>query len=138
MKAELVPHNGDRPITIVRDVTVVGRGEECDIKIDHPGLSHRHCVLVRTDGLVVVRDLMSTNGTKVNGQRIRWAALLPNDRLSFGGYKSRIYMGSDTVPAPSESTEDFGPAEPPQAPPASPRDAPVIPIGDSDVEFIED
>jgi pSer/pThr/pTyr-binding forkhead associated (FHA) protein len=102
MKAELVPENGDPAIRIDRDVTLVGRHESCDVVIDHPGLSKRHCVLVRTDGLLVIRDLVTTNGTKVKGQRIRWAALLPEDRLSLGGYKVRVYLGSDEMPSPSE------------------------------------
>jgi predicted component of type VI protein secretion system len=102
MKAELVPDNGDPPIPITRDVTVVGRRGFCDVVIDHPSLSKRHCVLVKTDGLLVVRDLASTNGTKVKGQRIRWAALLPDDRLTLGGYKFRVYLGPDDVPGPSE------------------------------------
>ena len=102
MKAELVPENGDPPIPIVRDVTVIGRHESCDIVISAVGLSKRHCVVVRTDGLLVIRDLATTNGTKVKGQRVRWAALLPEDRISLGGYKIRMYLGSDEMPAPSE------------------------------------
>ena len=127
MKAELVPQNGDPPIPIVRDVTVVGRGDECDVRIDHAGLSQRHCVLVRTDGLIVVRDLISTNGTKVNGQRIRWAALLPNDRLSLGGYKTQLYLGPDGAPSPSELARKPGPG----------RGAPVIEIDVDDIETAE-
>jgi predicted component of type VI protein secretion system len=103
MKAELVPLNGDPPIPITRDLTVVGRRECCDVLIPHTSLSKRHCVLVRTDGLLMVRDLATTNGTKVNGQRVLWAALLPNDRLSLGAVKFRIYLGSDDAPSPSES-----------------------------------
>jgi predicted component of type VI protein secretion system len=102
MKAELVPENGDEPIPIVRDVTVVGRHVDCDVVIEHQSLSKRHCVLVKTDGLLVIRDLATTNGTKVKGQRVRWAALLPEDRVSLGGYKLRIYLGSDEMPSPSE------------------------------------
>jgi predicted component of type VI protein secretion system len=102
MKAELVPSNGDPPIPITRDLTIVGRREYCDVQIDYHGLSKRHCVLVKTDGLLVIRDLSTTNGTKVNGQRVRWAALLPNDRLTMGGYKTRVYLGPDDVPSPSE------------------------------------
>lgn len=102
MKAELVPTNGDPPLPIVKDVTVVGRHRCCDLQIDRNSLSKRHCVLVRTDGLLVVRDLATTNGTKVNGQRIRWAALLPNDKITLGGYKCRVYLGPDDAPAPSE------------------------------------
>jgi hypothetical protein len=102
MKAELVPANGDSPIPITRDLTVVGRREFCDVQIDHESLSKRHCVIVRTDGLLMVRDLASTNGTKVNGQKVLWAALLPNDRLALGRYKFRVYLGPDDLPGPSE------------------------------------
>ena len=51
-------------------MTVIGRREFCDVTINHPSLSKRHCVLVKTDGLLVIRDLATTNGTKVKGQRI--------------------------------------------------------------------
>src|SRR5438874_1342628 len=102
MKAELVPENGDPPIPITRDLVVVGRRAYCDVVIDHPSLSKRHCVLVKTDGLLVIRDLATTNGTKVKGQKVRWAALLPDDRISLGGYKLRVYLGPDDMPAPSE------------------------------------
>src|ERR1044071_8681846 len=102
MKAELVPENGDPPIPITKDLVVVGRRGFCDVVIDHPSLSKRHCVLVKTDGLLVIRDLASTNGTKVKGQKIRWAALLPDDRLTLGGYKFRVYLGPDDAPGPSE------------------------------------
>jgi pSer/pThr/pTyr-binding forkhead associated (FHA) protein len=132
MKAELVPENGDPPIPITRDLTVVGRREYCDVRIDNPGLSKRHCLLVRTDGLLILRDLASTNGTRVNGQRVRWAALLPNDKVSFGNYKVRIYLGPDEAPSPSErgSTADgLGRPEPPRkfaaAPPAVVQPVPM-------------
>jgi pSer/pThr/pTyr-binding forkhead associated (FHA) protein len=102
MKAELIPENGDPPIPIVRDVTLVGRRDDCDVVVQHPGVSKRHCVLVKTDGLLVIRDLATTNGTKVKGQRVRWAALLPDDRITLGGYKFRVYLGADDMLAPSE------------------------------------
>lgn len=102
MKAELVPENGDPPIPITKDLTVIGRRDFCDVKIDHNSLSKRHCVLVKTDGLLVIRDLVTTNGTKVKGRRIRWAALLPDDRITLGALKFRVYLGPDHLPAPSE------------------------------------
>jgi hypothetical protein len=105
MKAELVPENGDPPIPILRDLTLLGRHEDCDVVIEHSSLSKRHCLLVKTDGLLVIRDLATTNGTKVKGQRVRWAALLPEDRVSFGAYKTRIYLGSDEMPSPSEQRQ---------------------------------
>jgi predicted component of type VI protein secretion system len=105
MKAELVPDNGDPPIPICKDLTVVGRRGYCDVVVDDPSISKRHCVLVKTDGLLVIRDLGSTNGTKVKGQRIRWAALLPDDRISLGSCKFRVYLGPDDTPGPSELAE---------------------------------
>ena len=103
MKAELVPENGDPPIPITRDLVVVGRRSYCDIVIDHPSLSKRHCVLVKTDGLLVIRDLISTNGTKVKGQKIRWAALLPDDRISVGSTSSAF----TTVPMMCRGRPNF-------------------------------
>ncbi len=116
MKAELVPAKGRRPpIPIVKDVTLIGRHADCEIQIDREGLSQRHCLIVRTDGLLIVRDLLSTNGTKVNGQRIRWAALMPRDVLSVAGYKMRVYLGPDDLPSPSEMTMVDPPADEPGA-----------------------
>jgi pSer/pThr/pTyr-binding forkhead associated (FHA) protein len=102
MKAELIPIEGGEPIPITKDVTVLGRREYCDVQVDHPSLSKRHCVLVKTDGLLVIRDLATTNGTKVKGQKIRWAALLPEDRITLGSIKFRVYLGPDNVDSPSE------------------------------------
>ncbi|WP_435007359.1 FHA domain-containing protein [Tundrisphaera lichenicola] len=115
MKAELIPFDGGPPIPITRDVTLIGRRDFCDIQIDDPSLSKRHCVLVKTDGLLVVRDLATTNGTKVKGQKVRWAALLPEDRLTLGGVKFRVYLGPDHLPSPSEMPDQGrrGPKLPP-------------------------
>jgi pSer/pThr/pTyr-binding forkhead associated (FHA) protein len=100
MRAQLVPLKGGRPVPILRDVTVIGRQKElCDIILDRSSISKLHCLLVRTDGLLFLRDLGSTNGTKVNGQRVVRGALLPGDELSFASEKFRVEMGPD-VPEP--------------------------------------
>src|SRR3984885_16362842 len=93
MRAQLVPLDGSPPIDIVKDLIVVGRKEECDLRLDHKSISKMHCVIVKTDGLLLIRDLGSTNGTRVNGLRIRRAALLPNDQLSIAGFKFKVHFG---------------------------------------------
>jgi pSer/pThr/pTyr-binding forkhead associated (FHA) protein len=103
MRAQLIPLEGGEPIDIVRDLTLVGRKEDCDLRLDHKSVSKLHCVLVKTDGLLLLRDLGSTNGTRVNGQRVRRAALLPNDQVTIAGFKFRVFLGPDQ---PSEPAED--------------------------------
>src|SRR6266478_3358069 len=95
MRAQLIPAEGGTPIEISRDLTVVGRQEDCDLRLDHKSVSKVHCVIVKTDGLLLLRDLGSTIGTRVNGQRVRRAALLPNDQLNIAGYKFRVWFGPE-------------------------------------------
>ena len=104
MRAQLIPLDGTPIIDVNRDLTVVGRQEDCDLRIDHKSISKLHCVIARTDGLLLLRDLGSTNGTRVNGQRVRRAALLPNDQLAIAGFKYRVFLGPDE-PAVVKSQE---------------------------------
>ncbi len=104
--AQLVPLDGGSPIELAKDLTLIGRKEDCDLRLDHKSVSKLHCVLVKTDGVLLVRDLGSTNGTRVNGQRIRRAALLANDKLTIANFHYRIMFrnGAEPAPSPDEHT----------------------------------
>src|SRR5216684_6486123 len=97
MRAQLVPLDGGAAVEVVKDLTLVGRKEECDLRLDHKSVSKMHCVIVKTDGLLLLRDLGSTNGTRVNGHRVRRAALLPNDQVSIANYKFRVHLGPESA-----------------------------------------
>ncbi|HEV3256575.1 MAG TPA: FHA domain-containing protein [Gemmataceae bacterium] len=109
MRAQLVPLDGGADsIEIDKDLTLVGRKEDCDLRLDHKSVSKMHCIIVKTDGLLLVRDLGSTNGTRVNGQRVRRAALLPNDQLTIARFKYRVHLGQAEAPiAPSDHTQQL-------------------------------
>jgi predicted component of type VI protein secretion system len=107
MRAQLLPLDGGPPIEIVKDLSLVGRKEDCDIRLEHKSVSKVHCAIAKTDGLLLLRDLGSTNGTRVNGTRVRRAALLPNDELCIAHFKFRVFLGPDepSPPAPHEHTQ---------------------------------
>src|SRR5438045_8085745 len=86
-------------------MTVVCRKKDSYLRLDHKSVSKLHCVIVKTDGLLLLRDLGSTNGTRVNGQRVRRAALLPNDQVSFASLRYRVHFGAgDLPPVPGDHT----------------------------------
>lgn len=109
MRVQLVPIDGGDPIEIAKDLVLVGRKEDCDVQLDHKSVSKQHCVIVKTDGLLLLRDLGSTNGTRVNGQRIRRAALLPNDQLNIASLRFKITFSAEDQPViePNEYTQQM-------------------------------
>lgn len=108
MLAQLLPVNGGQPVTLRQPVTVVGRSSRlCDLPLDNTSVSKLHCILVKTDGLVYMRDLGSTNGTRVNGQRVLRGALLPGDQISFSGSAFRVHLAPDSDDAAEESNGDL-------------------------------
>jgi pSer/pThr/pTyr-binding forkhead associated (FHA) protein len=108
MRAQLIPLQGGAAIDVLKDVTLVGRKEDCDLRLEHKSVSKLHCIIVKTDGLLLLRDLGSTNGTRVNGQRIRRAALLPNDQVTIACFSFRVHLGADEAsPSSEERTQNI-------------------------------
>ncbi|MBO52729.1 MAG: forkhead-associated protein [Planctomycetaceae bacterium] len=96
MKACLVSPDGQTIISLKNDITVVGRKQGvCDVFLDRGNVSKIHCLIIKTDGLLLVRDLGSTNGTLVNGQKVSRGALLPGDELSFASLTFQVQFGAE-------------------------------------------
>jgi hypothetical protein len=79
--------DGDR-YPLLSAITVLGRDNSADVILDDPGISRRHTeIRVTSDGphlVTSIRDLGSTNGTFVNGERITSQRLADGDRVNVG------------------------------------------------------
>ena len=104
MRARLVSADGGPSIDLTKDMTLFGRDEDCDVRLEHKSVSKLHCVIVKTDGLLLLRDLGSTNGTRVNGQRVRRAALLPNDAVAVANLKFVVKFGAELEKEDAEAS----------------------------------
>lgn len=82
---------------LIGALTVIGRDEIADIILDDPGISRKHCeVRVTNDGphlVTSVRDLGSTNGTYVNGERITSRRLDDGDQITVGRTQATFRPG---------------------------------------------
>lgn len=87
MDANLVLFKKDgshRVFALPSNVTVIGRRDDCDLRVPLLDVSRRHCQLNCSDGALTVRDLGSHNGTYVNGERIQEVSVRPGDYLKIG------------------------------------------------------
>ena len=80
-----------REILVTKEDFLVGRGLDCDLRIHADTVSRHHCLLRRRGEEVTVLDLGSSNGTFVNGQRVRSQAVVHNgDRLRVGTFDFQV------------------------------------------------
>jgi predicted component of type VI protein secretion system len=78
---------GSSPPTRVRGEATLGRLPECDISLNDPSVSRRHARLVEDAGAWRIEDLGSTNGVKVNGERVTEGHVTHGDRIELGSVK---------------------------------------------------
>jgi len=111
---ELVPVRGGDPIPLLKTPLLVGRRESSDIVLRFPNVSGTHCELAVVNGYWVVKDLGSSNGTKVNGVRVSEQRLTPGDVLGIAKHEFEIAyvparLGATALPPdPSDSEGVFG------------------------------
>jgi len=82
------------------ETTTVGRVEDNAFQIAEPSVSSHHCEILLKGDDVIVRDLNSTNGSFINGDKITESVLKPGQTLRLGQIELRIDDGSP-MPAPS-------------------------------------
>jgi len=87
LSVESGPLQGER-FTVTLPCTI-GR-KDCDLILDDRLISRRHAELKIVERKLVIEDLASTNGTKVNGKTVTSKQLIPNDLISIGPTTLRI------------------------------------------------
>jgi pSer/pThr/pTyr-binding forkhead associated (FHA) protein len=79
-----LPNGQRKDFSLKKPVTVIGRGEKCDLRVPVEPVSRRHCEIILSGSQLKVKDLASSNGTYVNNHRVNEAALHAADRLIVG------------------------------------------------------
>ena len=75
---------GGRSYPLEKGRVVIGRSKDCEIEVTDPNVSRRHAEIRQEGAAHWVVDLGSTNGTEVNGRRLKRAKLRPGDRITIG------------------------------------------------------
>jgi predicted component of type VI protein secretion system len=103
MDYQLVVIRGRSATTAVKlqdGTTTAGRQDDCHLRIRSSQVSRKHCELFEKHGLLLVKDLGSSNGTFVNGKKIDGQRVMePGDELSVGPITFRIEKIGQPAPA---------------------------------------
>jgi hypothetical protein len=76
------------------DGALIGRSRDCDIVMTSTDVSRRHAEIRATPDGWAIHDLGSTNGVRVNGERVRGAeAIHPGDTIELGAARLSIEVG---------------------------------------------
>ena len=92
--------------------TTIGRVEDNAFQIAEPSVSSHHCEILLRGSEVVVKDLNSTNGTFINGEKIAENVLKPGQTLRLGNVELKLDLPG-APPPPAGSSAPAPPAAPP-------------------------
>src|ERR1700740_1242778 len=95
MPAPLISLTEDATILLDKPILLIGRHPECDIQIESRKISRRHCCIAQVSDYLVVRDLGSTNGIRINNVRVLEGRLKSGDELTIGGHRYQVCWDAD-------------------------------------------
>jgi predicted component of type VI protein secretion system len=112
MPAQLIALSEGPSIWLDKPILLIGRHPECDIQIDSRKISRRHCCIAQVSDYLIVRDLGSTNGVRINGVRIVEGRIAPGDEVTIGGNRYRVSWDSISPEAALAQQKSQPPANP--------------------------
>lgn len=106
-------------LELASGTTALGRRENNPLCLPDGSISSRHCELTETDGQLTIRDLGSTNGTFINGERVEEGVVAPGETFKLGNVEVCYEVdASAPAPAPEAPKLTLGSRSPHAAPPA--------------------
>jgi len=111
-----------RSFSIFRDMTVIGRREDCDLRIPLGEVSRKHCRIIKDGDTIRLEDLGSSNGTFHNNERVQEAIIGPGDAIRVGPVTFLVQI--DGVP----SDEELVPPENPEGTATSDVEVAELPL----------
>lgn len=105
MPAQLLSLTDGPSILLDKPILLLGRHGECDIQLNSRKVSRRHCCIAQVSDYIVVRDLGSTNGVRINGQRVLEGKLKAGDELTVGNFRYQVYLDPASVDSALPSRE---------------------------------
>jgi len=94
-------------IPLDKPIILIGRHQECDIQISSRKISRKHCCIAQVDDHLVVRDLSSTNGVKINGTKVPEGTLRHGDELTIGNLQYRVEWPEGAIRRPGRPATPF-------------------------------
>lgn len=92
-------------LSLAKDRILVGRSAECDVHINHVGVSRSHAVIATRAAGVFVEDLESSNGTLVNGRRVKSVQLRNGDVVEIGSVSLHLRFAETPRGAAASGTD---------------------------------
>jgi pSer/pThr/pTyr-binding forkhead associated (FHA) protein len=90
MPVHLLSLSNGPNIVVDKPILLLGRDLECDVRFDSRKISRKHCCVAQVGDFLVVRDLGSTNGVRINGSRVLEGRLKSGDELTVGNYRYQV------------------------------------------------
>lgn len=138
MAARLKSLDHAQVLAVDQPLILVGRHAECDLQLESSKISRKHCLLALAEPYLLVRDLESTNGVRVNGEKVQEGKLRSGDELMIGNLRFRLEIDENGAAGPTPLPRAVDKSSPVPGVPVAPIPASHLISCDFPIPIIED